>query len=634
MLKKSSKSLVVLGSEHVGKTCFLAGLGIMSEGDRDSDILLSSKNDTKQFIYQLTSTLRSQTWPAQTTSDDTITADLFYDSYIFKLKLVEYAGEHFRESYAQGKHLPQNLLEALQHADYLLIALDPNVELNLSHNKSESIDENERYYQRIDSLLEAVHQLLIDRGSKSLEVAVVILKADLINENICNPKRAMRYLKKTTPFFFKRLESHFPKFHAFAVSSVGNTERDQSGNIIPARELNPWGYNEIFDWIIQDTKKKRRKPLITRFCISLLSLLIICAVYVGYIKIKDIYTTNQLDGIFRRGIEPNQISEIERVVRSAPTETIQNIIDEILDKSEHFLLQSSISRKDAESLFNGLRILGNANDPYRIHEIQSAISDWQQKLESIDFTSIQLSMKQNLDFKDQASEFLDKYPNSRYRSQIIEWLEQQNTQERAQDARKISLLRANSNGALSQKVNQIFNFLDDHPNVDFSSDIREAAYVAERLKQNIENNSVLVELVSVGELASEGFISLKIYISGITEPIIDIQSNYATTVYSFEDNKIHTIPWTIGKEITVELWIDWGWRWSNKKFASKVITDDLSLAFLDGEIFLDGFDGNEQYFLQNKPVLKCNVVDMEDQDWTLLKDWISPGSKWSQFTDE
>ena len=44
---------------------------------------------------------------------------------------------------------------------------------------------------------------------------------------------------------------------------------------------------------------------------------------------------------------------------------------------------------------------------------------------------------------------------------------------------------------------------------------------------------------------------------------------------------------------------------------------------------LKGIGGNEKHFVENSPLLCCDVVEFTADDVEIIKDWIYPGSQWN-----
>ena len=153
----------------------------------------------------------------------------------------------------------------MDNSQFLLLALDPHVELARDEIMASSNEDRDRYHARLDSLMEALVQKQRERDGKDpFQVGLLITKADLLGEDVTHPEQAEAYVKKTAPNFYQKLSREFKDLRTFAVSAVGRTERDENGRMIPAKDLEPWGYEYVFDWVLGEIRRKKRKILIGR----------------------------------------------------------------------------------------------------------------------------------------------------------------------------------------------------------------------------------------------------------------------------------------------------------------------------------------------------------------------------------
>ena len=128
---KSPIRICVLGSEAAGKTCFLGGLAILSEPNRDSHIhVIGAEEDTEatngspsqQFLNEVAATLRAGDWPPPTTLTREIELDIRFRDRLFRFDVIDYPGESFREALNELDESRQKvLLDHMIKADFLLL---------------------------------------------------------------------------------------------------------------------------------------------------------------------------------------------------------------------------------------------------------------------------------------------------------------------------------------------------------------------------------------------------------------------------------------------------------------------------------------------------------------------------------
>lgn len=631
----TSHSLTILGSEQSGKTCFLAGLGILSEGDRSSDIMLSSEGDSKKFIRELSSIIRYQNWPASTTMEHNFIGTLRYKRRDIKLHMVEYAGEQFREGFSSGREKPQNLVKAINNSQFLLLALDPLVELARDEIMASTNEDRDRYHARLDSLLEVlVQEQRARNGKQPFHVGLLITKADLISENKLTPDQAEAYVKKSAPNFHRKLTQEFNDLRTFAISAVGRTEHDANGRMIPAKVLEPWGYEHVFDWVLGVLKRKKRNNRIIK-SISVVAIIVILFIaYNIYATILVSNTAERWEQLVRIGIDTKEmIEEAERLARNLDSVHFEKQVDDMLEESKQQQSNSSLNQTDAVRTLNALRALNNSNNPHRRLELQNSITSLSSKLEENDYNSIKRMYDNGIGgFSEKAVQFLHSYPNSLYKDEVEQWLNEKTQSRFAAEVRKILNITVKNELALKQKIAKIQEFLTKHPNVKNKADIGEAASLATKLIDETQQGLIEIELKELGTLIDEGYLSLKIFLPGSSDPVIDAKSTVKATRYSFENAKEHYFPWRIGQTISIEIYLDLGWIWNSYYLvATQKLDRPFAIQEIDGEITLKGVNGYEKKFIENKPFMKCDVIGWRDEDWKLLNDWIAPGNSWNEL---
>ncbi len=625
-------NITLLGSEQSGKTCFLAGLGILSEGDRFSDFHLSSKGDSKQMIYDLTSTLNSQKWPVGTTSFHKFDGNLRYRGNDLHINFIEYAGERFREAFAAGTEISQDLYNSIKDSDYLLLALEPEVEVSNSNTLNDSIEFKNLYKSRLDSLLESLHQILLQRGNEiPLKIGILIMKGDKISSDISNPKQADEYMHKAAPAFYDRLKKDYPNLKVFGISSVGQTEQNENGDKIPAKSLQPWGYDHLFDWIISDIKSERMKPVYNVMAIIAGILLVLGASWYGYLRIQDNNKYNQWKTYVRRGIEQENINEAERLARQLSSSSYNACVDELLERSDELLDDPNLSGKDDEYVFNGLKALSHTNRSYRNQDILTAIINWNSKIQEEDFLQVKRAYENGFDnFQILMESFMKNYPNSPYTKSLEEWSDQKIQKQIKKDALKIYSMKANSFQAITNKSQAILQFIQNYPNLSNSADMEDASNQAMRLVNESRKEEIFIELRNLGTLNEPEYLKLDIFLDN--NPAIKTKWPPNKQLdFSFEDEKSHKLTWKPNQKILIEVKIDGGtfsWR---ADAAEKTLDGDIALSNLDGEILLNLVNEGLNKFSNDQPILKCDVLNWEEEHWQLIHDWISPGEKWLEI---
>ena len=86
----------LLGASGAGKTCFIAGLAVLSEPDRASIItVLHDNKSTADYLDSLQDTLRSGQWPPPNNATFILDMTVIVEGRAIDLRIVDYPGEDF-----------------------------------------------------------------------------------------------------------------------------------------------------------------------------------------------------------------------------------------------------------------------------------------------------------------------------------------------------------------------------------------------------------------------------------------------------------------------------------------------------------------------------------------------------------
>ena len=265
--------VVILGSTAAGKSCFIGGLGILGGADRDSGIQVHAKEnkDSKglEYLKRLKTFLNNQEWPPPSHTTEIIDLSVFYYDKIVDITFVDYPGKDFLEELSKldpEKNLA--LFNAYNNADFLLVLLDPKIDLNIGNG--DSVVLKNQALERQEAVLQVIREKMFPKNNENSfkagwntlkdklqerippNIGILITKKDQMPQ-IKSSKDAENLLVTEAPQFYKNLKSIGSTLKVFAVSAVGNTEVvqvDGKSVLKPGKVLNPEGYEEIFDWII------------------------------------------------------------------------------------------------------------------------------------------------------------------------------------------------------------------------------------------------------------------------------------------------------------------------------------------------------------------------------------------------
>ena len=434
------KKVVILGSTAAGKSCFIGGLGILGGADRDSGIQVHAKEnkDSKglEYLKRLKTFLNNQEWPPPSHTTEIIDLSVFYHDKIINLTFVDYPGKDFLEELSKLDPEKNLLLfNAYNNADFLLVLLDPKIDLNIGNGDSVAL--KNQALERQEAVLQVIREKMFPKNNESSfkagwnvvkdklqerippNIGILITKKDQMPQ-IKSSKDAENLLVTEAPQFYKNLQSIGSKLKVFAVSAVGNTEVvqvDGKSVLKPGKILNPDGYEEIFDWIINaGTTAKILKYFVCATLIASL-LVFIFTIQTGQSEIAKQITSD-------KNISPNdkliQIAKLWFVWPWSSRGFTDPILDEMGIKITTTVENTPGDDEILIEIIKGKRV---PSSPRTETVIEEAKAKAREKREGALFEKLKINYSENdTDFIKKANDFLKEFGSTGKHSAEVEKL--------------------------------------------------------------------------------------------------------------------------------------------------------------------------------------------------------------------
>ena len=349
-MKKSSLKVCILGSEAVGKTSFLAGLMVLGEPNRASRFTVKGENaETQRFLYDRHKELvECRQFPPPTSATESLLISVTYENRRILISIIEFPGEGFRAAANLGQLWTMDTYHKhLLDADLLILLIDPSIDGQNTNDMAPSDAHLVQDRQRalLDPLIESCN-----RKSEPPDVGIVVTKADRYLEAF-QSAGAELLLKAKLPHLIERIKAELPttpKF--FAATSVGNVEEgvlaDGRHCFRPAIKIEPRGYEELFQWIINRKAARRSAPyrrwLVRAGMVSMVALAILVLVV---FKIRDSNAIRLAD----RDVPIHELAQIPRSGVVAPSaHDVAARAEQELDDVENRLKKSANTRGAAQ----------------------------------------------------------------------------------------------------------------------------------------------------------------------------------------------------------------------------------------------------------------------------------------------
>lgn len=627
---KKSVKVCVLGSVAAGKTCFLAGLEILAEANRDVSIQVHAKGATKRRLLELAETLRRREWPTATSVVEVFELRVAYGDSMIDLVIVDYPGEDFSQHL---RMLESEQIATLYHfyetADVLLLLLDPDLDVRGFDQLGS--EQKEQRLRRQDAHMQAVREAWgQSAGAKSsvrkpkvVDVGVVVTKCDRLPE-LKSQADVRRFLNQYAGPMLDKLRRQSADLQTFPLSAVGGTEPDgeePKPRLIPVADLHPTGYEQILSWIIQRqlwraNSKKRRALYLGIAAVSLLACLIcIHQVWqcISFWQIADssnrslaekiIETSTILPlvdcgtGARRTELYDQLVAELEAKINGAPS------IDALLEMRQ--VIKRILELRPAR----------------RTNDFESLRQRCDKLRQNSRFETVRIQYEQSkATFPEVAGHFLEDFPQSENASIVRSWLAIWKDKKRIEDRALIKSITIENSTSLRRKAAAIDDYLKNWPSKDENDNaIRRAAVLAQMFSEK-RPYKVTLKRSGVFNQPRRHFVLLKVG----DEQLPGRDSVDKATIFNWENTRFD-IQWVAGEPVDLALKSE-NWRWAWDEVAKRTDKSPLAISMLlqkTSLIPLTAWVGDVV-----EPFVEFEIEGITKEDLAIIGDYLLPGDKW------
>lgn len=625
--------MCLLGSTAAGKTCFLAGLAILAEANRETPLQILATGDEKRKIQDLSASLRRQAWPIPTNTTEVLQLRVIFDRCIFDFVVVDYPGGDFLGALTLLEQ--DQIAELYEHyvnSDVLLLIVDPRVDIE--NYGSDDPEIREQTIKRQDALLTSIqnayHKLNGAQAApgtlRNRDVALVLTKVDEF-PSLNSPNACREFCEKHASPLLAKLREHASDLAYFPLSAVGAVEslpnEDGGTRTRPAKVLAPHGYEEVFRWIADQRQRRRTTRVIKR----VLAVVAPVAAALGLFVLWDYSVKQRGESILA---DPGKTT-VERLSDTAkiypwcfPDFRRQRtaVFDERLDELTHAVkvAKTEVALIDSERELRSLQDLQPGILLSKIERLQSQVTDQRQLMR---FDRIRILYDQSdLAFPDEARVFLKDFSAGQYAESVKEKLSLWQDRERKAARAVVRDRPVIDADTLRLKGAEIRNYLSKHEDKETDAvRIRRAGDLASQFSQLINYR---VGLKSSGSFDKERGHIVKIYRNGgvvaeFLSPDVATRKNW--------DNCHFNVDFIVGDKIRVELYET---DYFDDLVAASEKSSGISLDLLD-------FRSDPKRYLTVETDWNNTLSDISVQfeieqlsadDWSIVRDYLVPGERW------
>ena len=646
---KRPTRVTVLGSRAAGKTCFLAGLEILAEPDRPSGFSVTANGPSQIKLREHAAALRNGEWPPGTIQTIEYDLTIIHNQQPTRLTLIDYPGDDFMAGLEALEGPEQHRIkEAIKQADILLLMLDATADvmgrelddkgrLGRPVNRQEKLD-------RLKAQIDALNRLR-DQSGQVPEVAIVLTKVDLINEDErpTDSRTALKFLKKHQAAVVKRLREFVGQITVFPLSAVGKVEpiQDEQGAIRlrPSVNLTPKGYEALFDWI-NEYEFRKNHPIYYRLKkTGTWTLVGVLAVGIGIVCVVLIFILSVLNS---KEKSPKQklIDLNKPLVRSLPLDDQKKPLVEDQIGTIRQSLGQARSLEDVEIAAKAIEELkglsgGVLQVPIRDLEIEA-----KRKREDILFNQVKNARDRVAaekgtdrmesavnDFNQEWRNYLREYPQGTYLSEVRSFQTEVLNDQRAVDRARIRNRRVSEPYQLIEKAKLIDDYVDrweKSMSVQTRDDLRRAAALARKCA---EPQVYTVTIQETGTLtkAQRHWIVFQ-----IGDEVIRLDSGQTSTNVVWDQPQgIAKLKWRFGQKINFWLSTD-GSPFPSSSTIGGIGRGTPGWAILDlvGRTNLLIEAKWQNSVKDNRLFIKMSVDDLTERDHSIAKWYLAPGDQW------
>ena len=632
---ESNFRVCLLGSEGAGKTCFVAGLAILSEPNHATPLSIRATDTvTVKYVDELRNSLRSSQWPPGTTVTKILKIRVTVNNQCIDMRVADYKGEDFRAALKQLEYEKiQELHEHYAKSDVLILLFDPLIDLQTTSSDTQA---QQFAVNRLDAHLQAISQQWQSQTSQQAKeplappiVAVVITKCDLI-PNLRTSSQARDYFRQHARHLDLKIRQTASVVGYFPLSSIGLQEEaeqhlSEQGNLLPPKEISPFGYEDLFRWVVKQRRMRKWLPLIRR--LSVVSavagaiLLIIGLVWSGFRYGKDRQEQLVLQD---PGLSLSQKLEETKDAQSGLTremrfDLLRNAIERIsldIDKASTV----EILTQEIEKL-QELRKLNPGALESELNELAGkALS----RKEDLLFDSCQDAFEQKSNqFQDIAAKFLSEFAGSSRSADVRAWLQQMKIADYTQRRSQLRITRVTNPEHLQGHVQSINEFLEKYGGQLEEVEKKRVRRAADLGKQLLERRTYTCQLKRSGIFESPRTQAIELLVDQRT--LGTFWSPSASKEVAYE-NQSFTFQWQAGDPIEIRLWAkDW-LNWTDKVATLSHRGPVAIQVFASKAPFQIVYSGWTGYVHQ--PFVEFTLKELSTEDFQIISDFLIPGDAW------
>jgi hypothetical protein len=544
-----------------------------------------------------------------------------------EVMVLDYPGGNFTDALASLREREaQELQQCIHEAEVLLLLLDPALDLGVD-GRSDAMARQQAFLTTLAHLQITHQQEQTAELDHTIWAAMVLTKCDRYPQ-LSDGGGARRLIDEYAGPFRDKLAEYSTEMAYFAVSAVGATRLNEAdaSHPLPASQLTPIGYEDIFRWIIRkrvgDRYKSRVKLGVVLACIG---------VVVGggaTLAIRE-YNRYQRTLLERQMAQEGVLPAPLKGVRSpAVSDVFSEVIEKRLSEAQAAIphVPNAEELKSIDDMLQALASRRDVKPAYR-HHATSLLENVRKRKEDLAFKSI-ADAEETLRERGLIDDYLREWPEGHYATQVRERRLTVIERHKQQKRDVIKAITVRDIYGFAQKKQAMLDYLRDYSYDPDRENIQRAVTLATLMGQT---QTWEITLVSAGAFVSPRQHKIEIWTKG-SQPEYTVDSQDATSISTY--NRTFPIHWKPGEPVKVRLFgtkyllgvKSWGQEEAATLERDK--DDAVAILLLHGKQRLKASTDWRDDFESEGAYIDCRVRGFQEGDAAVIRDYLIPGSKW------
>jgi hypothetical protein len=397
---------------------------------------------------------------------------------------------------------------------------------------------------------------------------------------------------------------------------VGDVEMVRGENFVrPAAALQPFGYDAVFDWVLESNLRRKRQRVMRRY-VAPLVVLVFAFVLGMFLQTK-----------YAAKIVPDMSKDLEARVAAANSAWFgvgdaadSMVADELGKMRERYeALESAVELDALRGRLEILKRLKHTSRRRDIAEFERVLGEADRKLS---YQRIMGMSPEDPDLKAASEAFLKRFPGAAEVNEVagilsaIRGKQDQNDREKV---RRVTVVNGDRE-SLNRKAAAIMEYVIAHPEVEQAQEMRRAAEASRRLASS---DTLKVRLSAAGVFKHARKFRVSVFVNGSV--VQQLESDGKVTRATW-DEVFELHGWVPGARVEVKAW---DLRFLNELVGARVDTDSLSVKLLGGKNALENDPGFGGHYMEGGHFeFRSEIEGYGDEDWAALAKFVAPGLVW------